>query len=411
MTRFILAALMGLASFAASAELWQFDGAVDVTAYSNGANSKFFHHLDSSGRRNIATTGDTVAIVWEDDRDGTPRVYLAHKARTAKAFDTDIRISSDGEAYEPSIIALDDMHYVIAWEEDGQVLARSVALGAKLTLGEPRQLSETSGAQVNLAVAQSGIVATWSERDGRYGRIRTLSMTIDEAGTLQPGEACFVDPAPATDEQLYPAAAIAGDALVVAWEDRRPKHTIVMAAAAPKSRRCEFSPPVRISEKPDARNLPYGTGHGVSRVALGRFGANGLFAAWADKRSFRDGYDIWGADYLLDKGGFGSNEKVQDDFSDLSKQRFATVGGNPDGMLVVAWSDEREGNADVMLSWREDGEWSDDWPLPGANGEGHQSNPSIAIDNEGNVHAAWIERKDQSGTTRLKYAFGAYSGE
>ena len=225
-------------------------------------------------------------------------------------------------------------------------------------------------------------------------------------GALEPVISCPVDPAPPADEQLYPSAVVTDNRLVVAWEDRRPKHTIIMAAVELPGEPCHFSEPIRISENPMAGNLPYGAGHGVSRVAIGGFGTHGIFAAWADKRNFRDGYDIWGADFSLSKGGFGANEKVQDDFGGLSKQRHATVGGHANGMLVVAWDDEREGDADIMLSWRVNGEWSDDWPLPVASGTGQQSNPSIALDNEGNLHLGWVERDKIGGTTRLKYAFG-----
>jgi hypothetical protein len=193
---------------------------------------------------------------------------------------------------------------------------------------------------------------------------------------------------------------------VVTWEDRRPKHTIIMAAIADEPASCRFSAPIRISEKPPGRDLPYGAGHGVSRVALDRVTDERLFAAWADKRDFRQGYDIWGSSFQIGKAEFEPNEKVQDDFGGLSKQHHATVAGHDSGMLVVAWDDEREGNTDVMLSWYEGDYWSDDWPLPGASGPGLQSNPTVTFDSEGNLHVAWIERDDVDGTTRLKYSFG-----
>jgi hypothetical protein len=220
-----------------------------------------------------------------------------------------------------------------------------------------------------------------------------------------------VDPLPPTDEQLYPSGVVSGGDLVVAWEDRRPKHTIIMAASARTENPCRFTQASRISYKPEENTLPYGTGHGVSRVAVGHFDRDKVFAAWADKRDFRDGYDIWGTVYRSDKQAFGPNEKVQDDFSGLSKQRYATVDSLPNGMLVVAWSDEREGHADLMLSWREADEWSDDWPIPVASGEGHQSNPSIALDSQGHLHVAWVERETVGGVTRLKYAMGRYQPE
>ena len=394
----------------AVAQLWQFDKAMDVTVSSDASN-KFFHHLDSSGRRNIAADDSAVAVTWEDDRDGIPRIYLAYKRTDETAFAREILVSGEGEAYEPSIVALGENRYLVAWEETGQVVARLVSMEAEPNLGPRTQLSETAGSQVSLARGESGLFAIWSDRKERFGRIRLSPLVLDKLGGVQAASACYVDPVPPTEDQLYPTAAFAGGQLVAAWEDRRPKHTIIMAAVAKTTEPCRFTQPVRISEKPEGRDLPYGTGHGVSRVALGQFGSDRVFAAWADKRNFRDGYDIWGAEFGSDKNQFNANEKVQDDFSDLSKQRYATVDGLPNGMLVVAWSDEREGNADVMLSWREEGEWSEDWPLPLASDEAQQSNPTITLDRAGNLHIAWIERDSIGGVTRLKYAKGSYLDE
>ena len=410
MRAWLLAGLLGLLPVHAVAELWQFDPAMDVMAAAD-AQTRFFHHLDSSGRRNLAATAAGVALTWEDDRDGVPRIYLGFKAIDEPGFGVEARISGEGEAYEPSIIALGEQRFLVAWEEAGQVIVRSVIINGGVGLGKPLQLSEASGAQVNLIPGPSGAFALWSERGERFGRIRLARLSEDEQGVVKAGDACYVDPQPPTDEQLYPSGVLAGEDLVVAWEDRRPKHTIIMAASAGIEAPCRFTPASRISYKPEKNSLPYGTGHGVSRVAVGHFADNSAFAAWADKRSFRDGYDIWGAVYTADKQTFAANEKVQDDFSGLSKQRHACVDGLSDGMLLVVWSDEREGHADLMLSWRDAGEWSDDWPIPVASGKGHQSNPSIALDSEGNLHVAWIERETVGGVTRLKYALGRYQHE
>ncbi|HEY9051540.1 MAG TPA: hypothetical protein VIQ03_08360, partial [Gammaproteobacteria bacterium] len=75
------------------AQPWEFDEPVTITTTSN---EKVFHHLESSGRRNIAVSADTVAVTWEDDRDGAPRIYLARKKLDSKAFSGDIKISGNG---------------------------------------------------------------------------------------------------------------------------------------------------------------------------------------------------------------------------------------------------------------------------------------------------------------------------
>ncbi len=384
---------------------WVFAPAIDVNPVPPGSN-KYFHHIDSSGRRNIAVSDNQVAIAWEDDRDATPRIYLSYKMAAGAGFSKEIRISGDGEAYEPSLAALSGGRYLVAWEEEGHTYARVAAIDGGLKLGPIAGIGNGSTSQVSLTTSGDKVAAVWSQRDGRYGRIHAARFAVDDKQLLASGTGCPVDPVPPTDEQLYPSAIFSGDRLLVAWEDRRPKHTIIMAAVEREDNTCDFSEPLRISEKPHGRNLPYGAGHGVSRVALGRYGRSGAFAVWADKRSFRNGYDIWGAPYSVSENRFGGNEMVQDDFGGLAKQRHATVAGSEDATLVVAWDDEREGDTDIVLSWRVEGEWSDDWPVPVASGEGRQGSPSMVLDQRGNLHLTWVERQLSGATTALKYAFG-----
>ena len=98
-----------------SAEQWVFYEPVLVTAE---GKDQAFHHLESSGRRNVAVSGETVAISLEDDRDGTPRVYIAQKQIADTDFSVELLISGDCEAYEPSIIGLSDEKFMLAWEEN-----------------------------------------------------------------------------------------------------------------------------------------------------------------------------------------------------------------------------------------------------------------------------------------------------
>jgi len=395
-----------LTGFAATvaASPWEFGEAIPVTT--TAPSTRVFHHLDGSGRRHIAVSEQGVAVVWEDDRDGTPRVYLAYKRQADRAFSIERQVSGEAEAYEPSLIALGGERFAVAWEEAGQVRTRLVQMDSEPPLGEVKTVSHGQGAQASLTNDGDQPVLVWSEREAGFGRIRARRLQT-EGLELVPQPDCAVDLQAPTDEQLYPAATSVAGRLVVVWEDRRPKHTIIMAGVETQPGACDFTPPVRISEKPPGGgNLPYGAGHGVSRVAIDRAGTDQAFAAWADKRSFRNGYDIWGAHYLADQLGFGANQRVQDDFGGLAKQRHAAVAGLPDGTLVVAWDDEREGSADVMLSGYDGSDWSEDTPVPVAAGPGEQTSPSLVLDRQGNLHLVWVERDAIGGVTRLRYGFG-----
>lgn len=387
-------------SLNAQAQPWTFDEPLTITTSSN---EKVFHHLESSGRRNIAVSADTIAVSWEDDRDGTPRIYLARKNSNAKTFSTEIKISGDGEAYEPSLLALDNNRFVVAWEENARIHVRMLT---PTELGPVVVLGKNDATQASLARHDQQLLLVYSQRDGRFGRVYIQDMNID-GQTLHPKQMCAVDADPVKDDQLYPTVVPVADQTIVAWEDRRPGHTIIMAAQSDSTVLCRFTPPQRISEDVPGQNTTFGKGHGVARVALAQYDDRKVLAVWADKRDFREGYDIYSANYQTDnKQLFGPNTKVQDSFGGVAQQWHATVAGDASGRLVVAWDDKRDGDANIMLSWLEDNAWSDDIAVPGASGEGEQNHPTITLDHEGNLHMAWIERTTIDGPTRVRYLFG-----
>ena len=292
----------------------------------------------------------------------------------------------------------------MAWEENEHVYLRVAGPEA---LGPIVTVSNKMSAQVSLARKGDHILLVFRKQPQRFGRIMLHEYQLVDRLKIQAVNSCRVDPAPPDDDQLYPVVSVLENRVVVAWEDRRPGHTIIMANQSLPGKSCAFEPPVRISEKPPVqRSVQYGTGHGVARVALANYGDRGLFAAWADKRDFREGYDIYGAD-KQDGNAFGANVRVQDDFGGNYRQWHSTMAGHRDGHLIAVWTDERDGNMDIWFSWLEDGEWSEDLALPGASGPGVQYHPSITMDADGNIHAAWIERDVVGGPTRILYTYGA----
>jgi len=387
------------------AQFWSFTTPVDVTS---GFIDKVYHHLESAGRRNIAVSSHTVAVVWEDNRNGNPAVYLALKNKNESAFSVELKISGSGEAYEPSIVALTGNHFAVSWEEDSKVFVRVINT-EQLTspiLARALALPAKEAMQSTLTASGNQLFVTFSERAGRYNHIRLIQLEVNQQGNLSLLKNCPVDPDPVIDDQLYPTVVIVDGRIMIAWEDRRMGHTIIMGTLSQGGEFCQFPPAQRISKRQGKRNLPYGKGSGVSRVAMAQYGKSKVLAAWADKRNFREGYDIYAAAY---DAGWGANQSVQDEFGGVARQWHTTVAGHANGYQVVAWSDERENNSDVFYSWIENNEWSEDMPVPGASGTGEESHPSIIFDADGNIHIAWILRKEVGGTTRLKYTVGRLS--
>lgn len=387
----------------ATAQPWEFGQPVAVT---DVQGEGIFHHLASSGRRNIAVAGDTVAISWEDNRhDNTPAIFFAHKTRHNETFSPAIRISGPGEAYEPSLTALGAERFAIAWEEAGHVHLR---LSDGRQLGPVMKLDAPRAGQASLTADGDRLLLVYAAADpnSRHRRIYLQQFETDGL-SLQAGEPCKVDPAPLKQAQLYPTVNRLPGRTVVAWEDRRHGHTIIMAAENRQPGHCRFDQPQRISEPLPGPRPPYGEGHGVTRVAMDAYGSQQLLAAWADKRDFREGYDIYASHYPAQgEALFGPNQKVQDPFGGVAQQWHPSVAGAPSGQVVVAWDDGRDDQTNILLSWYRDGQWSDDLSVPGASGSAIQNHPSVTLDDNGHLHLAWVEREYVGGPTRLRYLFG-----
>ncbi|OHE56747.1 MAG: hypothetical protein A2X71_04215 [Thiobacillus sp. GWE1_62_9] len=370
---------------------WEWSAPLTVNSVQGAA---IYPHIESANRQGVAVSGDTVGVVWEDNRDGSPQCYLAMKPAAAAAFQPEIRLSR-ADCFEPVVLALGDGRFVAAWEEAGTVHARVLPGGPAL------QLTKAEAAQVTLAMRGDALYAAWAEQAGRFRRIVVARLAL-KADALGVKAAHPVEARAPSDEQGWPALAVAGDGSVsVAWEDRRSRHTVPMVSHSRDGER--FAPPVRLTDiKSGSAPGGLGAGTGAMRPTLAAWGAKGVAAVWLDKRDFLSGYDVFAA---FDAGArrFGKNVRVQDNFGDNMAQWHALVVGDGGGRLVALWDDARDGTPDVWLSdW--DGEaFGDDVAVPAAHGPGAQSDPVATLDAAGFLHVVWLDRDETTGT-RVRYA-------
>lgn len=374
---------------------WEFSAPLDITPEQPGV----FHQLDSAGRKHIAVSGDTVAVIWEESRGGVSQVAVAFKPLSAKVFSLH-RVSGGATAGVPVIASLGGGRFLLAWEQDGDLYARTAEAAA---LGTPARLAQKAS-QPSLAVLDKKAVAVWSEEKTGHPRIRFVYLTIDGQRVGFNGTAQDVDVAPPKAEQLYPDVALTPAGVSVAWEDRREGHTILLRTFSKEGRR--FNRPKILNEQPPKRSEAYGKGTGAARVVLARHGQQGVVATWLDKRDFLEGYDVY-AGFARDGARFGKNEKVQDDFGNNISQWHAALAADSRGRVAVVWDDDRDGTADLWLARPDStGRWGESQPVPIASGPGQQSSPAIIFDTAGNLHLIWVERETLETPTRLRYAVG-----
>jgi hypothetical protein len=391
------AILCALVWHAANAAPWEFGAPLEIAPALAGT----FHHLDGAGRAHLAVADGAVALAWEDNRSGAPQVYVAVKPPGAAAFAAVRRASEGREAFEPAIIGLPGGRFALAFEQDGAVWARLLDRDG---FGASAKLADNS-AQVSLAATYDGrLYAVWSRREKGGAYTYLAGIETKARGLVVRDPPSRVEKNPPPTEQYYPSIAATAAGLTVGWEDRRPGHTVILWTH--RSRAGEFSPPRRLNDVPQHPGGPYGKGPAAGRVVLRAAGAGEVLAVWLDKRDYTASYDVYAAHSRDGGGSFGANERVQDEFGVRYSQWHPAVAANAAGSVAAVWDDDRDDTADLWLAWPRPEGWSDNLAVPGASGPGEQGSPVAALDEAGNLHLAWVERRDPDGPTRLRYLFG-----
>ena len=391
---------LALAIFQTQAsERWFFGSKISVTGPSVDA---VYHHLEGSGRKHIAVTGESVAVVWEDNRSRDPQIYVTLKPLSQETFPAARLVSSGSEAYEPAIDAISGNRFVLAFEQDASVFAR--VLTAK-GLAEPARLSQAAASHVSIAGLDDRVFASWRERDNGRWFIKMAALGVTKANRIVVESLQSVEAGGLETPVLFPAIAANSAGICVAWEDRRAGHTRLLVSHA-KDAGKTFAEPQFLNEFFSNRNQ-YDRGSGVTRVSLASFAQDEILAAWMDKRRGGKGYGIFAA-LGADAGeSFGPNEKVHGEEGDTQPHYNPSTAGNQAGDFVIAWDDFRRGDSDIWVSaYNPDMEWSLDYAPPVASGDGEQSHPSVALDEQGNLHLVWIERAQPDGPSRLWYSPG-----
>jgi hypothetical protein len=401
-----------LASLLAAAPVGAFDFGerVAVTA-AHGPGVQ--HRLVSSGRKNVAAAGGAVAVAWEDNRSGRSEAYVAFRRGADPGFAVEHRVSTGGEAFEPAIAALGGGRFLVAWEEAGRVWLRVASAEG---LGPAQPVDEAAGRQATVAAHGGRAQIAWVQPGAagplvRHGRVDWEPESL----RLRVADAVAVDPVEQHAYQAYPAlAALADGAALVVWEDRRFGHTRLLFARREPGGAFgaaqglnAFNAP---RPEPGRAAEPVRLGSGVMRPVVAS--ADRLAVAWLDKRDLGSGYAIWGAVSRDDGRTFARDEKIQDDSggSQAVPHWNATIAGHPGGLVVVAWDDAREAwsdpdeTGDVFVTWSPGAGWSGDRPVAVASGPGRQSQPAVALDEQGALHLAWTEQPTLRGPSRLWYA-------
>jgi hypothetical protein len=293
----------------------------------------------------VDTAGSVFLVAWQDRRT-TDDVYAARVATSGQVLDPSgfVVASTADPDQEPSVVRGPSGPALVAWQQgqdDANVLG--VRIEANGTVDRPAVLFSTAASdQTRPAIAWNGSIylAAWSDhRLGgigiSYSRLSADGASLDGTGIqLVSGTQPFISPSnPAV------AAGVNGTTreFLLVWEDRRSAGPSQIWGARVAANGTVLDPGgFRIFARgTDALMLPAvawdGTNFLVAWEEL-KFGAGGVPGVSAT-RVAPDGT-------VLDSGGITITNSTSSKFG-------VAVAGNAGGFLV-AWADDRSGNADVF---------------------------------------------------------------
>lgn len=211
------------------------NGAPDIYVASSGDRAASFsapQRIDggSAGtawsRAPVIAAGDgDVVVAWEDRRNGTNDIFLAHSGNSGGSFSEAEKVDPGNDnSFSPVVVVADGEAYA-TWHDqvDGEFLEVYLAYSSNggASWGASERISEGPAGERDsvlpkLALQDGVLHATWFQ--GMVGGYHVVYKRI-EGGV--PGSQVRVDHAPDLAQLTYPEIAASGSNVAIAWRDDR----------------------------------------------------------------------------------------------------------------------------------------------------------------------------------------------
>lgn len=181
-----------------------------------------------SANPRLAADGERVVVAWEDRRDGISDIYAARSDNGGGSFDDDQRLDGgDGNSYLPKISMYED-EVAVVWhdERDGEpdiYMSYSDNTGGDWSRDPVRVDTDGEGVASSLnpvvAMTENGMAVAW--QDARLGGNDILVRITEDGGEEWTDEVRMDTDAGGESQSLDPVLLWEDDRIVVGWKDYR----------------------------------------------------------------------------------------------------------------------------------------------------------------------------------------------
>jgi len=324
----------------------------------------------------ITANGDSIHVVWFDERDGNQEIYYKRSIDGGLSWSADTRLTTNDSVSRQPTVAISDSNVHIVWDDtrDGnheiyykQSTDGGASWGADVRLTNDSLWSGHPG----LAVSGSDVYVVW--RESRDGNTEIYFKHSTDGGIIWGNDTRITNN---VDMSFNPSVTVSGSNIHIIWEDTRDGNSEIYYKRSTDGG-LNWGTDTRLTNNASTSNLP------TSAIS-----GSDLYVVWNDSRhgSFEiyfkhsaDGGLIWGLDTRL-TNAFGISH-------------WPTVAVSSTG-IHIAWQDYFSGNEEIFYKYSKDGglSWSADTVLVD-NINTMSESPSIALSNSA-VHIIWQDRRD-----------------
>jgi hypothetical protein len=385
-------------------------------------------HFHTTTQRSIACRGDTIFLVWRDDRFGNSiwynsRVFFSKSTDAGNTWAPNFMISQDSDTlwgYMPHLTLdfygnLFCAYTVVNDNSANRDIYFTKSTDGGISFTQPVIVNDSTGVhhQRNCAIAvdSSGqyIFVAWQDwRNVQYEPDIYCSRSTDGGSTFLPS--VRVNDDLDTANQWYPVVACdnSGQNVYVAWMDQR---DTLHGWDVYFSRSTDYG-------QTFAANYPINdtvtTGSTPQDYPSMYYKNDMIHASWHDGR---DGYAVYSAVSTNNGLSFGTNVRVADDAN--ARGYYSSISVDDSANVYIAWSDYRDFSTyghEIYFAFSTDsGQTFEENVLV----NDHQGiinawdwDPSICVNDSGKVFVAWdADRNDPSHTNSdIYFAVGIYVG-
>ncbi len=330
--------------------------------------------------RCIATSGDTVHIVWQDDRSGSDRIYYKRSTDAGISWGTDIQLTNTSAGSEVPSLAVSGAVIHVVWQDfrggTNYKIYYKRSTDAGTSWGTDIQLTFTSTFSLNPSVTVSGQVVhvVWQDRrDGPNYEIyykRSTDAGISWGTDLR-----------LTNDPAYswsPSISVSGQVVHVVWYDARDGPNFEIYYKRSTDGGSTWETDTRLTNDPNGSAFPNLSLSGQVIHLVWYDNRNGAYEVYY-KRSTDQGI-TWGPDIRL----------TNDPAASLGPT--ISVSGS---IAHVVWADERNGTQNFEIYYKKstDGglNWGSDIRL--TNDPAYARGAYVSVSGQV-VHIIWSELRD-----------------